>query len=58
MYMCVRGIGFASFYDYRLDFRTVTTVWYFRTVTTVWYFVYFIYECYYLYKCLYFIPQI
>jgi hypothetical protein len=29
MYMCIAGIHFACFYHFRLDFRTVPTVWYF-----------------------------
>ena len=29
MYMCVSGIGFASFYDCLLDLETVLTVSYF-----------------------------
>jgi hypothetical protein len=38
--MCIRGINFASLYDFLLDFGTVLTVWYFGfgTVLTVWYF--------------------
>ena len=38
---CVRGIDFASFYNFIQTlwyFRIVQTVWYFRIVQTVWYF--------------------
>jgi hypothetical protein len=45
MCFCVRGIDFASFYNFNYGtvltvwyFRIVPTVWYFRTVQTVWYF--------------------
>jgi hypothetical protein len=27
-YMCIRGIDFASFYEFIFDFGTVPTVWY------------------------------
>ena len=38
MYMYVRNIYVASFYDISIAFGTVSTVWYFRTVPTVGYF--------------------
>jgi hypothetical protein len=45
MYLWVRGIDFASFYDLIFDFRNVPTVWY------VLFFIFYMCK-YYLFKAL------